>query len=77
MRKIVIELSFDHDFMSDVDRIVNVLKDRGIDCSRHDAAWMWDQYSDSMAAGWMMLPDDDEHVYGCISYYVNLYAVEV
>lgn len=29
----------------------------------------WEDYSDSMAAGWMLLPDDLEDVWRSISYY--------
>lgn len=67
MKKIVLKLDRDFDYPEDVERIVKVLADRGYKCSPGDAAILWDRYSDSMAAGWMMLPQDDEDVFGCIS----------
>jgi hypothetical protein len=45
---------------SDIDRIVKIFADRGYDISHSDASLAWQLYSDSMAAGWMNLGDDDD-----------------
>ncbi len=49
-------------FSNDVSRIIQVCLKAGyvIDYSTAYTAWTW--YSDSMAAGWMMLPEKDEEV---------------
>ena len=41
-------------YPDDVDRIRKVLHEAGFDVSAGEAQRMWDEYSDSMCAGWMM-----------------------
>lgn len=57
------------DYPGDIDRIQEALECSGRYASREDCEWMWRQYSDSMAAGWLILPDTDEEILRCISYY--------
>ncbi len=50
-----------HDcYGSDIDRIVQIYKDRGYELTRTDARLAWEAFSDSMAAGWLGLGSDDE-----------------
>ncbi len=56
-------LPFEHRYRDDVERIHKILLDRGYDSTLEDCARLWDEYSDSMAAGWMILPDTDEEVF--------------
>lgn len=48
---------------NDISRIVKVFADRGYEITGSDAALAWERYSDSMAAGWMCLDEDDEYVF--------------
>lgn len=51
----------------DCERIKSILVQRGfINAGLRDALWLWGEYSDSYAAGWLSLPDEDEDVYNCI-----------
>jgi hypothetical protein len=54
----------------DIKRIVNVLGDRGYNCSNEQAKELWLKYSDSYSAGWIMLPNDDADVFQCIAHYI-------
>lgn len=77
MKKIIIPLGASFPYKSDVERIVRVLAEREIQCAPLDAQFLWEEYSESMAAGWMMLPESDDEVYGCISLSVLKYQHEV
>jgi hypothetical protein len=61
----------DHQFeySSDVERIVRIFADRGYEITTTDAAHAWELYSDSMAAGWMCLDDEDQYVFENAFYY--------
>lgn len=59
------------EYPKDVKRIQQVLRDRGYDASLFECEMLWSKYSDSMAAGWMILPDSDNEVFDCISYYIE------
>ena len=55
-------------YPSDVRRIVEVFADRGYEISYAEAAHAWEQHSESYAAGWLILPEDDSEVYSEIAY---------
>jgi len=55
---------FSERYPSDVSRICDVLRDRGFRADRGQALQMWENYSESMCAGWMILPEDDDVLYG-------------
>ena len=57
-------------YPSDCKRIQNILEKNGYRASLEDCEKLWDKYSDSMAAGWMNLPDNDDDVFGCIRTYL-------
>jgi hypothetical protein len=52
---------FDHD--DDIDVMVRVLKKNDCSASRADLRKAWEAYSESYAAGWMTLPNDDDDIY--------------
>ena len=52
-------------------RIIKILADRGYICDSEQAEELWGNYSDSMAAGWMNLPPEDERVFKCIEPYID------
>ena len=60
-------------YPEDVARIKRICKERGYKISRHDAQSAWEEYSDSMAAGGLILHDDDEEVFRTIIRYCNGY----
>jgi hypothetical protein len=73
-----IEIPLNNDYWSaDIDRIVKVLADRGIECSRHDAEYLWSEFSESLAAGWMILPTSDDDVFASIAESVKRYAKDI
>jgi hypothetical protein len=57
------------EFESDVKRIVRIFAERGYEISATDAENAWEQFSDSMCAGWMMLGEDDEVFHDCFRYF--------
>lgn len=77
MQKVIIPLGESFPYKDDVMRIVRILKERGIECAPLDAQFLWEEYSESMAAGWMTLPDADDEVHGCISLALIKYTHEV
>lgn len=70
MKKLRVKQKYNHHFeyTNDIDRIVKIFADRGYEISHQDAVFAWEQFSDSMCAGWMCLGSDDE-VFGDAFYY--------
>ena len=56
---------------SDITRIKKILIEKGYNATLTVSEMLWDKYSDSMCAGWMNLPDEDEEVFNCISSYLD------
>ena len=62
MKKLKFKEPYNHhtEYSNDIDRIVKVFADRDYDISHTDAIRAWEEYSDSMCAGWMSLGNDDQ-----------------
>jgi hypothetical protein len=62
LKKLKVKEKYNHHFeyTNDIDRIVKIFADRGYEISATDAVKAWEQFSDSMCAGWMCLGEDDE-----------------
>jgi hypothetical protein len=62
LKKLKVKQLYNHHFeyKNDIGRIVKIFADRGYEISHTDAVHAWEQFSESMAAGWMSLGDDDE-----------------
>jgi hypothetical protein len=60
------------DYPYDVEHIVKVFADRGIEISYTDAKLAWETYSDSMSAGWMMLGENDDRIFDRIYHYFEI-----
>jgi len=62
LKKLKVKEPYNHHFeyTSDIERIVKIFAERGYEISHTDAVHAWEQFSDSMCAGWMSLGDDDE-----------------
>ena len=69
MNKITYEISLlsRPEYIEDTKRIVKVSFDNGIILTLKEAETIWEDYSDSMAAGWMGLPKDDKELWLIIS----------
>lgn len=72
MKRLYIKMESRDDYRylgDDVDRLVRVAADRGYDLSRSDAVWVWEDYSDSYAAGWLGMKDyEDDEIWSIIEY---------
>lgn len=55
-----------------VARIVDVCAKNGYYISPKTAHMVWEIYSDSMAAGWMSFPDDDEILMSIVLNYTQV-----
>lgn len=51
------------EYRSDTERLVKLAFEHGVILTLHEAECIWEDYSDSMAAGWMNLPKDDQEVW--------------
>lgn len=60
------------EYPDDVRRIQQVLADRDLEATLKECEEMWEKYSDSMAASWMILSDlTDNEIYRCVSSYIE------
>lgn len=56
-----ITLVYQHEsYPKDVTRIVRAFAAQGFHCSRLQARELWEQYSDSMCAGWLIVDSYDD-----------------
>ena len=55
----------------DVDRIIFVFRANNYEVHRSDARRAWIDYSESVAAGWMALPFEDQRVFDCVRAYLR------
>lgn len=74
LKKLKVKEQYNHHFeyQNDIDRIVKIFADRGYEISHTDAVRAWEYYSDSMAAGWMSLGEDDEVFHDCFCYFEEM-----
>ena len=57
---------FTGEYKDDCIRIQRILRDRGYNATLKQCEELWEDYSDSMCAGWMNLNDSDSNVYNNI-----------
>lgn len=57
------------EYSYDVNRIVEIFAARDYEISPSDAFLAWEQFSDSMCAGWLHLDEDDEIVFNSVLNY--------
>ncbi len=48
-----------------------LFKNGYVNAGLSDACWLWSEYSDSYAAGWLGLPDTDEEIFECVKNYIR------
>jgi len=51
------------EYQEDVGKIVRVYQKRGIEITEEQAVELWERYSDSLFASWMMMPDDLDAIF--------------
>lgn len=56
-------LGSDCRYPEDVERIVQICSKHGFEISHADAQLAWEDFSESMAAGWILLHEDDYEVF--------------
>lgn len=71
IQKIENDNTFQHRWIEDVKRIQRVLLDNNYTSTLKDCANLWDDYSDSMCAGWMNLPKDDYELFSILEYKIK------
>jgi len=57
------DTNFNHPHIGDVVRIQRVAEEHGYEADLEACAYIWDEYSDRHAAGWINLPEDDEYLW--------------
>lgn len=71
IKKIRIQDKFEHRHIDDVKRIQVVLLKNGYDADLQSCASIWEDYSDSYAAGWLGLPESDDELFTIIGWRVD------
>ena len=66
IRKIIKEDDYRHRHHYDVVRLQTVMRLNGYEADLRSAAGIWEEISDTFAAGWMGLPKDDEDLWEAI-----------
>ena len=51
------------EYYTDIQRMIKVCNDRGINISPKLAKKLWSRYSDNLCACWLYLPDSDEELF--------------
>ncbi len=57
-------------------RIIRLLRTQDLECSDLDAYYMWADHSDDYCAGWLIMPESDEHVLEGIAPYYTIEETE-
>ena len=77
--KLKIEKQYDDlYYVTDVRRIVNVMKDKGIEITPKEANKLWNMYSDNQDEVWIVLPANDDEIFEIIIKYAKIkYGEEI
>jgi hypothetical protein len=62
MKKIKIKRAYEFPHYDDCSTIVAAMASEGYLCSTEEARELWEMYSDSWAAGWLILPSDQKKI---------------
>jgi len=66
-----------YEYPEDVEKIHKCLVISGYpEATKDQAHQLWTWYSESMAAGWMMVPDSNREIMDCINYYIVKKQIE-
>ena len=65
-------------YVTDVRRIVNVMKDKGIEITPKEANKLWNMYSDNQDEVWIVFPAIDDEIFEIIIKYAKIkYGEEI
>ncbi len=65
-------------YVTDIRRIVNVMKDKGVEITPKEANKLWNMYSDNQDEGWIVLPANDDEIFEIIIKYAKIkYGEEI
>lgn len=59
-----------YEYPEDVMAIRNAINHMGFDVSLDESFQLWEKYSDSMAAGWMNVPNNPVEIFRCVEFYI-------
>jgi len=63
MKRIKLKQNNPHnEYQDDIDRITNAMAKAGFYCTDNEAIQLWEEYSESLSAGWLGLPKLDEYI---------------
>lgn len=54
------------EYIEDIIRIKKIFEERGYYISLNIASDLWEEYSESLCAGWIYLPKNDDEVFSCL-----------
>ena len=65
-------------YVTDVRRILNVMKDKGSQITPKEANKLWNMYSDNQDEVWIVLPANDDEIFEIIIKYAKIkYGEEI
>lgn len=56
---------------NDVQRIAKAVREVGLRCTYTDAATLWAAHSGVDCAGWLILPDESDQIFRCVSPHIT------
>jgi len=62
-KKNLLDNKFNYDHIGDVIRLERVAEENGYEADLETCAYLWDEYSDRLCAGWLGLPEDDNDLW--------------
>jgi len=66
----------DYEFPEDVERLVQVIYEKGYIISPMEAENAWQDYSNDIDAGWIVLPDSSENIWEMISPWLGFLTIK-
>lgn len=72
MKNLVFKKEKEHfHYWDDVRKIVKVFDAKGYRIAEEDARAAWEKYSETMCAGWLILPEKNEDIFNAIIEYFD------
>lgn len=71
MKRLKIKTNDPIRYPEDVERIGRILFFEGYWSTPEECQQLWEMYSESVCAGWLILPDDDAKVFDAVRPYID------